>query len=67
MASKGVLRAGRGCPHQIFTLKQIGERAREKKLRVYVGFMGLEKAYDCHNCKNGGKSDAKAEGGKLPV
>ena len=39
-------RAGRGCIHQIFTLKQIDERAREKKSRVYVGFVHLEKAYD---------------------
>ena len=39
-------RAGSGCVDQIFTLKQIGEKAREKKRRVYVGFMDLEKAYD---------------------
>ena len=32
--------------NQIFTLKQIGEKARKKKCRVYVGFMDLEKAYD---------------------
>ena len=31
---------------QIFTLKQIGEKAREIKCRVYVGFMDLEKVYD---------------------
>ena len=30
----------------IFTLKQIGEKAREKKCRVYEGFMDLRKAYD---------------------
>ena len=30
----------------IFTLKQIGEKAREKKRRVYVSFIDLEKAYD---------------------
>ena len=34
------------CVDQIFTLKQIGEKAREKKRRVYVGFIDLEKAYD---------------------
>ena len=39
-------RAGRGCVVQNFTLKQIGEKAQEKKLRVYVGFIDLEKAYD---------------------
>ena len=27
-------------------LKQIGEKAREKKRRVYVGFIDLEKVYD---------------------
>ena len=43
---QGVFRAGRGCIDQIFTLKQIGERAREKKRRVYVGFIDLEKVYD---------------------
>ena len=31
----------------MFTLKQIGEKARKKKkCKVYVGFMDLEKAYD---------------------
>ena len=30
--------AGRGCVDQTFTLKQIGEKARKKKCRVYVGF-----------------------------
>ena len=39
-------RAWRGCVDQIFTLKQIGEKAREKKCRVYVRFMDLEKSYD---------------------
>ena len=40
--SKGGFRAGRECVGQIFTLNQIGD----KKCRVYVGFMDLEKAYD---------------------
>ena len=35
---------GRGCLDQIFTLKQIGEKVREKKCRV--GFIDLQKAYD---------------------
>ena len=43
---QGGFRAGRGCVDQICTLKQIGEKARERKRRVYVGFMDLEKAYD---------------------
>ena len=42
-------REGRGCVDQIFTLKHIGEKAREKKCRVYVGFIDLEKAYDRDN------------------
>ena len=46
---QGGFRAWRGCLDQIFTLKQIGEKAREKKCRVYVGFMELEKTYDKHN------------------
>ena len=29
-----------------FTLKQRGEKAREKKCRVYVSFMNLGKAFD---------------------
>ena len=44
--NKGVLERGEGCVNQIFTLKQIYEKAREKKRRVYVGFIDLEKAYD---------------------
>ena len=39
-------RVGKGCVDQIFTLNQMGEKAREKKRRVYVGFIDLEKAYD---------------------
>ena len=43
---QGGFRAGRGYVDQIFTIKQIDERAREKKSRVYVD---LEKAYDRAN------------------
>ena len=43
---QGDFRAGRGCEDQIFTLKHIGEKAREKKRRVYMCFIDLEKAYD---------------------
>ena len=32
--------------HQIFTLELIGEKAQEKKCRLHVGFIGLEKAYN---------------------
>ena len=44
--NKGVSEQGGGCVDQIFTLKQIGEEAQEKKSRMYVGFMDLQKAYD---------------------
>ena len=44
--SLAYMRVGRGCVDQIFTIKQIGDKAREKKGRVCVGFMNLEKAYD---------------------
>ena len=39
-------RTGGGCVDQIFTLKQIGEKAREKKRKVYMDFIDLEKTYD---------------------
>ena len=48
-------RAERGCVDQIFTLKQIGEKAQEKKRRVYVGFIDLQKAYDKVNRKTLGQ------------
>ena len=44
---KGGFRAGRGCVDQIFTLKKIGE----KKRRMYVGSIDLEKVYDRINRK----------------
>ena len=43
---QGDFRTRRRCVDQIFTLKQIGVKAREKKRRVYVGFIDLQKAYD---------------------
>ena len=45
----GGFRAGRGCVDQIFTLKQIREKTRDKKRRVYVGSIDQEKAYDRFN------------------
>ena len=42
MMSKGALSGEEVC-NQTFTLKQIGEKAREKKRRVYVGFIDLER------------------------
>ena len=35
-----------GCVDQIFELKQIGNKTREKRRRVYMGLVDLEKAYD---------------------
>ena len=49
---QGGFRAGMGCVDRIFTLKQIGEKTREKTHRVCVGFIDLEKAYDRVNRKN---------------
>ena len=43
---QGGFRRGRGCVDQIFTLKQIDKKAREKKRRAYVGFIDLDKEYD---------------------
>ena len=43
---QGGFTAGMGCVDQMFTLSQIGEKAKEKKCRVYVGFIDLGKAYD---------------------
>ena len=42
---QGGFRGGRECVDQIFTLKKMGEKAPERKCRVYVGFMDIEKAY----------------------
>ena len=42
---QGGFRSGTGCVDQIFTLKRIGEKANEKKLKVYVGLIDLEKQY----------------------
>ena len=52
---QGGFRAGRGCGEHIFILKQIGEKASEKKCIVYVGFVDLEKAYDRVNRRHFGK------------
>ena len=38
---QGGFRAGRGSVNQMFTLKQIGEKAQEKNCRMYLGFMDL--------------------------
>ena len=45
MMNKRVLERGEGA-YIRSSLKQISEKAREKKHRVYVGFIDLEKAYN---------------------
>ena len=46
---QGGFRVGWGCVDLIFTLKQVGEKARERKRDAYVSFMDLEKTYDRGN------------------
>ena len=43
---QGCFRAGMGCVDQIFILKQIGEKPQERKRKVYMGFIDLEKLYN---------------------
>jgi hypothetical protein len=43
---QGAFRSGRGCIDQIFTLKQMTEKVKEKKKKLYLGFMDLQQAYD---------------------
>src|SRR5678815_6050128 len=45
-ASDVYKRQGRGCVDQIFTLKQVIEKMREKKNKLYLGFMDLQQEYD---------------------
>src|SRR5678815_6089223 len=42
---QGAFRSGRGCVDQIFSLKQMIEM-KEKKNKLYLGFMYLQQAYD---------------------
>ena len=41
MMNKGVSEQGRGCVSEIVTLKQIGEKAREKKMQSVCRLYGL--------------------------
>ena len=52
---QGGFRTGRVGVDQIFTLKQIGEKAQDKKCRVYVGFINLGKIYERVNWKHYGR------------
>ena len=46
---EGGFKPRRGCVDQIFMLNQICEKETEKKRRVYVSFIDLEKTYDRAN------------------
>ena len=39
-------RKGRSCSDQIFVLRQLCEKMKEKGKKVWIAFMDLEKAYD---------------------
>jgi hypothetical protein len=43
---QGAFRSGRGCIDQIFTLKQMSEKMKGKKKKLYLAFMDLQQAYD---------------------
>ena len=43
---QGGFKSGRGCTDQIFVLKQMVEKYREKRKEMHVVFMDLEKVYD---------------------
>ena len=43
---QGGFREGRGCVDQVFALRMLGEKCREKRKDLYVCFVDLEKAYD---------------------
>ena len=46
MNEQGGFRAGRGCIHQIFAVKQIVEKTIDKDKKTYMAFVDVEKAYD---------------------
>ena len=43
MEEQGVFRSGGGCIDQIFVLKQLVEKYREKRKKPYGAFIDLEK------------------------
>ena len=47
----GGFRSGMRCLNQISTLKQIGEKAHERKPTVYVGSIDVQKVYAWINRK----------------
>ena len=48
---QGCFRVRRRCVDQIFILMQIGKKVREKKCKLYMVFIDLEKTYDKVNRK----------------
>lgn len=44
-------RIGRDCLDQVFLLRRVSEKARERERKVYVAFLDLGKVYDCVNRK----------------
>ena len=46
LEEQGGLRAKRSCVDQVFTLRQVLEKAIEKRRELFVAFIDLEKAYD---------------------
>ena len=46
MEKQGGFRAKRSCVDQVFTLRQVMEKAIEKRRELFVAFIDLEKAYD---------------------
>ena len=52
MEEQGRFRAKRGCVDQLFTLRQVMEKAIEKRRELFVAFIDLEKVYDKVNRVN---------------
>ena len=46
MEEQGRFRAKRGCVDQVFTLRQVMEKAIEKRRELFAAFIDLQKGYD---------------------
>ena len=49
MEEQGRFRAKRSCVDQVFTLRQVMEKAIEERRELFVAFIDLDKAYDRGN------------------
>ena len=49
--SQCVLRKGRGCIDQVFALRVLAEKARERNTPLYLSFVDLQKAYNSVTCE----------------